>query len=510
MLSVQGAIDLLKAHQLFEEVIIDHRRHYDLPASLGSTSIKQLTYDSRQVEPQALFICKGIHFATEYLLDAVKHGAVAILSGQTQVEAVKSLELAAIHIVVNDVQKAMAVLARGFYGNPDEQLTMIGYTGTKGKTTSVYFARHILQAKFGATVAQLSSIDNCLNGTDFIESHLTTPESLDLHRMLREAVDQGMKYLVMEVSSQAYKKSRVYGLTFDYGIFLNISPDHISPVEHPNFDDYLYCKSQIINHSKHLIISREISAYQLLVEKAQECGVPVILFGVHPDCDYQYQDQEHGYFSVKTNQAHLPNLDGQYRVMVPGNFNYANALSAMIVASQLKIAPKTIRQGLLDTVVPGRMEMLTSANGIVACVDYAHNYLSLTASFAFLKHEYPQGRLIVVVGSVGDKAESRRPGIAKALMEYADIAILTSDDTYGEDQKKVIKEIHSYMNGTKPAEVVEIVDREAAVREAFALAQPQDVIFLAAKGREQYLRVATGNQLYAGDYQLAQELMQNQ
>lgn len=506
MLSLQGAIDLLKAHQLFEEVIINQQRHYDLSDSLQDQPINQLTYDSRQVEAQALFICKGLHFNTQYLIDAIHKGAVAILSGQEQVEIVKAQQLRALQIVVNDVQKAMAVLARGFYGNPDEQLTMIGYTGTKGKTTSVYFTRHILQAQYGANVAQLSSIDNCLNGTDFVESHLTTPESLDLFRMLREAVDHGMKYLVMEVSSQAYKKSRVYGLQFDYGVFLNISPDHISPVEHPNFDDYLYCKSQIIEHSKQIIISREIAAYDLLIEKAREKDVPLISFGVRLGCDYQYQAEEHGYFKVKTNRNPLPRLDGQYRVMVPGNFNYANALSAMIVAAQLKIKPATIKQGLLETVVPGRMEMMNSPNGIIACVDYAHNYLSLTASFAFLKHEYPQGRLIVVVGSVGNKAESRRSGIAKALMEYADIAILTSDDTYGEDQQKVIQEIHSYLSGPKPVEVLEILDREAAVRQAFALAQPQDVVFLAAKGREQYLRVASGNQPYFGDYQLAQEL----
>lgn len=219
MLSLQGAIDLLKAHQLFEEVIINQQRHYDLSDSLKDQPINQLTYDSRQVEAQALFICKGLHFNTQYLIDAIHKGAVAILSSQAQVEIVKAQQLRAIQIVVNDVQKAMAVLARGFYGNPDEQLTMIGYTGTKGKTTSVYFARHILQAQYGSNVAQLSSIDNCLNGTDYVESHLTTPESLDLFRMLREAVDHGMKYLVMEVSSQAYKKSRVYGFNLTMGSF---------------------------------------------------------------------------------------------------------------------------------------------------------------------------------------------------------------------------------------------------------------------------------------------------
>ncbi|MCT3442337.1 UDP-N-acetylmuramoylalanyl-D-glutamate--2,6-diaminopimelate ligase, partial [Limosilactobacillus fermentum] len=117
-------------------------------------------------------------------------------------------------------------------------LTVIGYTGTKGKTTSVYFTRHVMAKALGKVVAQLSSIDECLDGETFIPAHLTTPESLDLFRMMKEAVDNQMKYLVMEVSSQAYKKSRVFGLPLDIGVFLNISPDHISPVEHPSFEDY--------------------------------------------------------------------------------------------------------------------------------------------------------------------------------------------------------------------------------------------------------------------------------
>lgn len=501
MLTVNEVVRLLKERQLFEEVICDNQRHYTLPESVRATEITDVTYDSRQVKSQALFFCKGLNFNFKYLQDAVAAGATVTITERSQVDDILKTQLPVIAIIVTDVQKAMATVARAFYGNPDQALTMIGFTGTKGKTTSVYFTRHILQAVFGKQVAQLSSIDECLDGEHFIEAHLTTPESLDLFRMLKAAVDHGMKYLVMEVSSQAYKKSRVYGLEFDYGVFLNISPDHISPVEHPDFDDYLYCKSQIVANSKTVIISREIKDYTFLAEKAQAYLTKVISIGQDATADYQYQGHSHGQFTVKTSSG-----TSDYQIKIPGDFNYANATAAIAVAQQLTDDQEQIKAGLLATTVPGRMECLSNHHGYVAYVDYAHNYLSLSESFKFMKHEYPKGRLIVVIGAAGGKAESRRHDIGMTLSEYADVAILTSEDNFKEDPYQIVDDIKANITNPELQVIVE-VDRVKAIEQAFAMVKPGDVIFMAGKGREVFMHDVDGDKPYIGDYQLSQKLM---
>lgn len=505
MLTLVKAVEILKQHQLLTSVIVGDQRHYYVPAAFVTTQYEHVAYDSRQVEPQTLFFCKGATFNPKYAADAIAAGASALVTERNLAPTLPKLP--AVQLLVSNVQKAMAVLTREFYGNPDQALTMIGFTGTKGKTTSVYFLRHMLQAVLGPKVAQLSSLANCIDGQTYEEAHLTTPESLDLYRLLRAAVDHGMTTLVMEVSSQAYKKQRVYGLEFDYGVFLNISPDHISPIEHPDFDDYLTCKSQLIKNSRQMIISRAIPEYDYLMELADTYGTPVLSFGsLDLDADYQYLPQPHGYFDVATQTAGSPELSGRFRVMIPGFFNYENALAALIVARHLSADVDQLANGLAQTVVPGRMEILTNDHGYVAVADYAHNYLSLTESFKFLKHEYPNGRLIVVIGAIGSKAQSRRQDVGRALSEYADVAMLTSEDNNGEDPNHILAEIKA--NLTNPElEVHENLDRAATIKAAFALAQPGDVIFMAAKGREDFMREGDHNVPYVGDYQLARQLM---
>lgn len=505
MLTVKQTVAALKERDLFKEIIVDGQWQYDVPEKIADLEFRQLSYDSRVIEPQTLFICKGQRFNPQYLVDAVKKGATACLTQQVYDEELAGQTVW--QLVVTDVQKAMATVARAFYGDPEKELTLIGFTGTKGKTTSVYFTRHILAHVFDNQVAQLSSIAECLDGKNFIESHLTTPESLDLYRMMRQAVDNGMKYLMMEVSSQAYKKSRVDGLHFDIGVFLNISRDHISPVEHPSFDDYLWCKSQLVKNADKVIINREIPYFELLAQKTRAFGNQLITYGSdQSDADYRFTLGEHGHFQVASFNDQLPTVAGDFRVMLPGSFNCSNATAALAVAAQLSDKTSEFAAGLLETKVPGRMEILKNEKGYVACVDYAHNYLSMSESFKFLKHEYPDGRLIVVTGSVGSKAESRRQDIGRALSEYADVAILTEDDNYFEDPKKIIQAIRDHIVDPH-VEVHEILNREEAIKTAFQMARPGDVMFMAAKGREQFLRENGHDKPYVGDYQLTEQLM---
>ncbi|MBD7894154.1 UDP-N-acetylmuramyl-tripeptide synthetase [Limosilactobacillus sp. Sa3CUN2] len=508
MLTLKEITDLLKENGLYKEIIINGDWYYTVPENTANAEITDLSYDSRKISDGTLFFCKGLKFNPEYLASAIEKGATAAISELVYTDKLDQQAQSTPQIIVTDVQKSMAVIARHFYGCPDEKLELIGFTGTKGKTTSVYFTRHILAHEFGPVVGQFSSIDECVDGKNFIEAHLTTPESLDLFRMMREAVDNGMKYLAMEVSSQAYKKSRVYDLHFNIGVFLNISPDHISPVEHPTFDDYLWCKSQIIVNSDTVILNRDMDYYELLAQKAHELGKKLITFGSdESDADYRYHGKEHGYFDVSSHNDNLSAVNGEFRVMIPGHFNYSNALAAITVSAQLKDDPSDFAQGLKETRVPGRMEFLKNKAGLVACVDYAHNYLSLSESFKFMKHEYPDGRLIVVIGAAGGKAESRRKDVGRALSEYADVAILTSEDNFFEDPHHIDEAIKEHITNPN-VKVIINVDRVAAIKQAFEMAKPGDAMFMAAKGREQFMHEKGQDIPYVGDYQLSQKLME--
>ena len=251
-LTLRTAARLLSDHGLLREVIHDDRWMMQVPDDpADDVPFSAITYDTRTVGGGSLLVCKG-RFRPEYL-DGLDRRGLAAYVADTDYSAVVD----APGLIVDDPRKALSLLSAEFYGRPQDELTVIGITGTKGKTTTAYLTQAILNAHSGGRCALFSSVDNCLDGHTYEESDLTTPESLDAFRMMRQAADNGMRYLVMEVSSQAYKVHRVHGLTFDIGAFLNISPDHISPIEHPTFEDYLHCKRQLITNSKTLVVNAE-------------------------------------------------------------------------------------------------------------------------------------------------------------------------------------------------------------------------------------------------------------
>ena len=229
-LTLASAARLLSEHGLLREIIQGDAWTLDAQTINGfDKPFGSITYDTRQVVSGALLCCKG-RFKAEYLDGIDDRGLAAYVAENDFSAATKAPGL-----IVNDARKAMSLLSAAFYGYPQNQLKIIGITGTKGKTTTAYLTQAMLNGCSCGKCALFSSADNCLDGHTYVESDLTTPESMDAFRMMREAADNGMKYLVMEVSSQAYKVDRVFGLTFDVAAFLNISPDHISPIEHPTF-----------------------------------------------------------------------------------------------------------------------------------------------------------------------------------------------------------------------------------------------------------------------------------
>ncbi|MDR3312391.1 MAG: UDP-N-acetylmuramoyl-L-alanyl-D-glutamate--L-lysine ligase [Spirochaetaceae bacterium] len=445
----------------------------NFPPGLDSEVCTNLACDSRKAGPGTLFVCKGRGFRAEYLADAVSRGVRICVAAENDKPAGTGGAL--YPIIVTDVRKALAVLAAEFYGYPQERLFTIAVTGTKGKTTAAYFLWHILTAA-GKKTALFSTIDTTTDGKTFRKSSLTTPESLDLFAYMDKAADAGCTHLVLEVSSQAYKIDRVYGITFDVGVFLNISPDHIGPIEHATFGEYFACKRRLLHNARAIVLNAQSSHFDLLHREALAQNVPVRLFRADDAAGYD--------------------------VSLPGDFNRSNAAAAINAAVLTGIGEQAIRAGLAAARVPGRMEVLTRATGGTVYVDYAHNYASLHSVLGYVRHKH-KGTVAVVTGSTGNKGESRRQGIAQALDELADEAVLTTDDPGDEDPAAIAGEIAAGMTGRARVRIE--LDRPQAIRRAFALTPgAEDAVLIAGKGADLFQKTHGVEVPYMGDVAAAQ------
>lgn len=465
---------------------------------LSQDSFTYLSYDSRDIKENTLFFCKGAHFTQELLQEALDKGIKFYLS-----ETAYSVSAQA--ILVKDIRETMALIAQSFYDQPQDKLYKVGITGTKGKTTTAYFIKKILDKAFDRKVALFSSEETTLDGTTFFESKLTTPEALDLYRQMAVACENKIKYLVMEVSSQAYKTKRVFGLHFETGVFLNISPDHISPIEHPTFADYFNCKRQLLLNSSQMVINHDSDHFDVLAKTCKDHQIPLITYG-HRQGDYQISDTSEPHSFKLHSATDRLTVTGNYKLALLGRFNHENAAAAIIVCRLLKVAQTTIQENLPLAQVPGRMNLLEKENGAYIFIDYAHNYLSIHSIGSFAKELRPEGRLIIVTGSAGGKALSRRPDIGKALSECADIAILTTDDPDFEDPAVIANEIKQQITNPQ-VEIQWEMDRSKAVISAFEQAGAKDTVIIAGKGTEAMLKYRGSEIPYEGDYQIIQRLI---
>lgn len=481
MIRIETIIDLLKADHNFREVISNDTYYYNF----SGLTFEHLSYDSRQVDNKTLFFAKGANFKAEYLETALAEGLPAYVS-----EVDYGLSIPA--ILVNDIKQAMSIIAMTFYGNPQEKLKLLAFTGTKGKTTSAYYAYHIL--KESHKPAMLSTMNTTLDGKTFFKSQLTTPESLDLFKMMAECVANGMTHLIMEVSSQAYLVGRVYGLTFDVGVFLNISPDHIGPIEHPSFEDYFYHKRLLMENSRAVIINSGMDHFQILKEQVAE-----------QDHDFYGADSEN---AILNSQAFsftaTGKLAGDYQTNLIGHFNQENAIAAGLAALRLGASLEDIKNGIAATSVPGRMEVLNHPSGAKVFVDYAHNGDSLEKLVSVVE-THQKGKITLIIGSTGNKGESRRADFGKVISNHPAIhVILTADDPNYESPQAISEEIASHVE--RPLEI--IVDREQAIKAGLTYChQEGDAVIIAGKGADAYQIVNGQKMAYAGDFAIAQAFM---
>ncbi|WP_203639611.1 UDP-N-acetylmuramoyl-L-alanyl-D-glutamate--2,6-diaminopimelate ligase [Levilactobacillus wangkuiensis] len=492
-------IALLQEHNLF------------LSTTLPSDDVDfaSLAYDSRKASANGLFVCKGFNFSVDYLQSAIANGATCYL-------AEKDYHVDVPVILVNDVRKALSLAAQLYFGFPQNDLFVIGYTGTKGKTTSTYLTTNILSHAFPQQVAMFSTINHIIGPKpeDQFKAHLTTAESFDLFHEMRQAVDNGDKVLVMEVASQAYLLDRVYGLTFDVGIFLNISPDHIGVNEHPNFANYLFCKMQLMINSRNCIIDADMDHFDEVYAAAKVSTDPehIFTYGFNqPDATLSITsstatltDSEFGLTVHGADQ--LQALATTYHVSVPGDFNQSNATAAILASHLAGAAVNDLQYGLAHTTIPGRMESITTKHHGTIYIDYAHDWGSMNALLSFLHTQFPDHHITAVLGSTGDKGEDRREGFAKALNDYADTAFLTTDDPGHEDPIAIAKEIDSQIDHDKVKTSI-IPQREDAIQHAITSATNDDLVVLAGKGEDAYQKINGVDTPYASDPVVAEDVI---
>lgn len=462
---------------------------------LGIDGIKargNLDIDINSIEDNSKNIKKGdLFFAIKgfvvdginYVEDAIKNGAQAIVIGEDADYKNLNIPNEVTLIVVPDSRKAMAISACNFYNNPSKKFKLIGVTGTKGKTTTTYMIKEILE-KQGYKVGLIGTISNYIGGKSLGDSDRTTPESIKLQRLFAQMVQEKCEIVVMEVSSQSLKLNRVYGSDFDIGVFTNLSEDHISPKEHPDMKDYFESKCKLFDMCKVGFVNSDDIYTQKLPKITKNCDITT--YGIDNYCNLLAKDITitNSYVDFK---AKLGEKNERVKTSIPGRFSVYNSLAAIAVAQKLGCTVENIKEALLNVRVPGRSELVNNKKELTIMIDYAHSPESLENILSAVK-SYTRGKVISVFGCGGDRDTSKRPIMGEISGRIADYTIITSDNPRTENPELIVKAIEEGIKKTKGNYKV-IVDRTEAITEAIKMANKTDMIVLAGKGHEPYQEI---------------------
>ncbi len=475
-------LDLIKSTNLFDQ---------------ADKVISGVTYNSKDVQKNNLFICKGANFKVEYLEEALKNGAVAYIS-----EKKYDLDKEVPYLLVSDIRKAMAPIASLFYNYPQDQIKIIGVGGTKGKTTTSYFVKAVLDEYLKSQNKKPAGLISTIVTYDGVKeeaSRNTTPEAVELIKHLANGVKSGLEYFVIEVSSQALKYHRTDGITFDVGIFLNIDEDHISPIEHPDYEDYLQSKLKMFGQTKHLVINNETSERERVLQRAETDATDYQTFSLKSDTAnfFAHDIQTDGFktdFSVRS-----ANWDKEYELSMLGLFNVENAVAVIAVADILEIPQKHVQTTLARIEVPGRTELYqTKDKQIVSIVDYAHNRLSFESLFESAKKTYPDYRIVSVYGAPGGKAFGRAKELGTVGGIHSDFIYITMDDPGYEKVMDISEEIATYVKKSNtPYRIIE--DRVEAIETAFKEVKEKTVLLVMGKGQDNSQKIEGKEVPYAND-----------
>ncbi len=454
---------------------------YTCVKGTADREITTVVYDSRKIEEGCVFICiAGVNF------DGHTAAAYAAEAGASAVVVERDVEIAGNTSVirVDKTRYAMAHIAAAYFGYPANRMKIIGITGTKGKTTTAYLIKSILE-NAGYQVGLIGTIETII-GEKHIPAINTTPESFTLQGYLKEMADFGCGVVVMEVSSQGLMMHRTQAIDFELGIFTNIEPDHIGPNEHANFEEYAACKGMLFRQCRVGIVNAD-DAHVDLVLAGHTCAIEK--YGFSERADLRAEDvrlvAEPGYLGIAFRSAGLLELEVQ--IDTPGKFSVYNALAAIALCRHFDIAGEDIVKALRVAKVKGRIEMIPVSDDFTLMIDYAHNAMSLKSLLTTLK-EYEPKRIVCLFGCGGNRSKLRRYEMGEVSGTFADLTIITSDNPRFEDPHEIIADVRSGIQKTS-GEYVEIPDRKEAIAYAIHNAKKGDVIVLAGKGHEDYQEI---------------------
>ena len=447
--------------------------------------IEGIENNSQKVKKGYMFIAiKG--FSTDghqYVENAIENGAnCVIIEEGCDLKSLKISEETTV-VMAKDTREAMAIISSNFYGNPSRKFKLIGVTGTKGKTTTTFMIKEILE-KAGKKVGLIGTIATYINGKKLMDSDRTTPESLELQQIFSKMVDEGVEVVVMEVSSQSLKLHRVTGCEFDIVLFTNFSEDHISPNEHPNMEDYFNSKLKLFEMCKTGIVNTDDLHGAKIPKLFPESNITT--YGIDNFANVLAKDititNSYVDFKVK-----ITDRNERVKTCIPGRFSVYNSLAAICVAQKFGISPEVVKEALVEVRVPGRSELVDNKLEIPIMIDYAHSPESLQNILQAVK-SYTRGKVISVFGCGGDRDSGKRPIMGEISGRVADFTIITSDNPRTEDPQKIVDQIEEGMKKTKGKYKV-IVDRTKAIEEAIKMATKRDIIVLAGKGHEPYQEI---------------------
>ncbi len=441
--------------------------------------------NSKNVKEGFLFIAiKGFSVdGHKYIENAIENGASAIMVEEgynfMQLNLPESVTL----IVAPNTRIGLAICSANFYGNPSKKFKLIGVTGTKGKTTTTFMIKQILE-KAGKKVGLIGTIATYINGKKIKDSDRTTPESLEIQQTFAKMVEEGVEAVVMEVSSQSLKLHRVDGCNFDIVLFTNFSEDHISPKEHPDMQDYFNSKLKLFKMCKNGIVNIDDLHGSKIPNLFPENNITT--YGIDNFADVLARDititNSYVDFRVK-----IKDRSERVKTCIPGRFSVYNSLAAICVAQKFGIDPESVKEALLEVRVPGRSELVDNKRELPIMIDYAHSPESLENILQAVK-SYTRGKVISVFGCGGDRDTGKRPIMGEISGRIADFTFITSDNPRTEDPKKIVEQIEEGMKKTKGKYKV-VVDRVEAIKEAIKMCTKRDIIVLAGKGHEPYQEI---------------------
>lgn len=454
---------------------------YTLLSGSMDTEITTLVYDSRKVVEGSVFVCISgtVRDAHDFIPDVVAKGASAVI-----VEKDAAIPEGVTIVKVGNSREALAYMAAAYFDYPAEKLKTVGITGTKGKTTTTYMVKSILDSA-GIKSGLIGTIETII-GEKRIPSANTTPESYIVQEYFHEMVEAGLDAVVMEVSSQALMLHRVSGFTFDVGVFTNLEPDHIGENEHKDFEDYMHCKSLLFQQCKLGIFNGDSEHVEGIL-KGHTCDVQTYGYGERNDLRAEHVElkTKHGELGVCYHVGGLMNFEVE--VNVPGSFSVYNSLTAIAICNYFGVGIDKIKDAMLHVSVKGRIEIVPVTKRYTLMIDYAHNAMALESLLATLR-EYEPGRLVCLFGCGGNRAKSRRYEMGEVSSKLADLTVVTSDNPRNEEPMDIINDILAGVHKAD-GEYVTIPDRKEAIAYCMENAQDGDIIVLAGKGHEDYQEI---------------------